>query len=118
MAEKKYAIVGAREFNDYDKLTAKVDEFIAKFGTPDVIISGGAKGADTLGERYAKEKGIKFQCLLPDWNKHGKIAGILRNTDIVNQSTHILAFISGPSRGTRDTINKGIKAKKHVEVYE
>jgi hypothetical protein len=45
-----------------------------------VIISGGAKGADSLGERYAQERGLEVKVFRADWDKYGKRAGILRNT--------------------------------------
>jgi len=43
------------------------------------LVSGGAKGADTLAERFAKELGIDCEVFLADWNKHGKAAGFIHN---------------------------------------
>ena len=59
---------------------------------PEIIISGGAIGSDKMAERYAKIHNIPVLILVPDWKKHGKKAGILRNTDIINESTHVIAF--------------------------
>lgn len=112
--EVKLAIVGAREFQDYETLKRETDKLIETIGMPTVVVSGGAKGADTLGERYAREKGIKMLRLLPDWKTHGRAAGLIRNTDIVKECTHVIAFIKGESRGTKDTIAKATKAGKNV----
>jgi hypothetical protein len=47
----KTAVIGSRRFNDYALLQQTLDTY-----TISQIISGGAKGADTLAEQYAKEK--------------------------------------------------------------
>lgn len=113
----KLAIIGSRNFTDYQLFLTKVNEFIEKYGKPEIIISGGANGADTMAERWAKENQINIMIFHPEWDKYGKKAGILRNSDIVDASTHILAFPSKNGRGTQDSIRKGQKAGKIVEIY-
>ncbi len=112
----KLAIVGSRTFTNKNLFNQKINEFILKYNTPDIIISGGAKGADTLGENYAIDNNIPLKIFYPDWSKHGKIAGIIRNTNIVNDCTHILAFPSKNGTGTQDTIRKGKLANKKIFV--
>ena len=68
------------------------------------IISGGARGADSLAERYAKENNIEFVCFPADWKTHGKVAGFIRNKDIVKASDRVIAFYDGKSSGTKDTL--------------
>lgn len=107
----KVAVIGSRTFNDYEEVkrtlsSIKITE----------IISGGATGADTLGERYAKENNIPTKIFLPDWAKHGKAAGFLRNTDIVNAAEMVVAFWDGESRGTKDSIEKAIQTNKRVLI--
>ncbi len=77
---------------------------------------GGAKGADSLGEEYAKENNIPTKIFIPDWDKYGKSAGMIRNTDIVNESELIVAFWDGISSGTLDSINKAKKNNKKVLI--
>lgn len=99
----KIAVVGSRTFTDYDLLVSILDEY--EF---DTIVSGGANGADKLGERYAKEKGKKTIIYKPNWHVNGvyrKNAGILRNMDIVNESDLVIAFWDGKSPGTNHTIS-------------
>ena len=69
------------------------------------IISGGARGADALGERFAKEHDIECVVYRADWNKYGKRAGFIRNHDIINACTHCVAFWDGESRGTKHDID-------------
>jgi len=109
----KVAIVGSRNFSDYLLLKATLDklDFV-----PTEIISGGAIGADSLGERYAKEHNIVTNIFLPNWAEHGKKAGFLRNSDIVEASDLVIAFWDSESKGTLDSINKAKKLGKDVQV--
>ena len=104
----KLAIVGGRDFNDYNKVKIWGDMFRCHFH----IISGGARGADTLAKKYALERFLPYIEFLPDWDKYGKAAGFIRNSQIVDACDMVLAFWDGKSRGTQDTITKAKKAKK------
>lgn len=109
-------IVGSRTFDDYEKLKIfilkKVD--IDSVGR---IVSGGARGADTLAIDFAKEYHIRWKIHEAHWNKFGKRAGYLRNGMIVRDSDLIIAFWDGLSKGTFDTIKQAHNAKKKVLVY-
>ena len=78
------------------------------------IVSGGARGADTLGIHYAIDNNIIYEEFLPNYSKYGKKAPFVRNKLIVNNSEIIVAFWDGNSRGTRHSldyaINRGIKS--------
>jgi predicted Rossmann fold nucleotide-binding protein DprA/Smf involved in DNA uptake len=108
----KLAVVGSRSFNDYDLLSSTISQLV----DVSCIVSGGAQGADSLGERYANENGIAFQVFLPDWKKHGRSAGIQRNLQILENSDAVVAFWDGKSKGTRHTIETARKMGKHVQV--
>ena len=75
------------------------------------VVSGGAKGADSLGERFAKIWRCPVTIFKPDWSI-GKWAGFIRNQQIVDACDMVLAFWDGNSRGTKDTIHKAKIAKK------
>lgn len=107
----------SRQFNDYSLFLDKLNEFIIKYGKPNKIVSGGAIGADTLSEKYANDNNISTEIFLPDWKKYGKKAGILRNTDIINAATHVIAFPSHKGSGTQDSINKAQKENKICVVH-
>ena len=109
------AIVGSRSFNSYDLLKTEINKFIKENSiTIDCIISGGAKGADSLGEEYAKEYKIPTKIFYPDWNKYGKRAGYLRNIDIIKNSDFVIAFWNGFSTGTKSSINLAKEQNKII----
>lgn len=88
------AIVGGRDYDDYKSFKIIVDDYIKEIiplSTPNLIVSGGARGVDSLAENYALEHNIPTKIYKPDWSK-GKRAGLERNTDIINISTHVLAL--------------------------
>lgn len=102
----KLAVIGSRGFTDYALMCGALDGYIEALDGPVEIVSGGARGADNLAERYAEEHHIPITILRARWNLHGKEAGFLRNTEIVNESDDCIAFWDGQSRGTQDTIKK------------
>ena len=108
----KLAIVGSRNFTDYKRLSRIIDEVK---GEITLIISGGARGADTLAERYAKEKAIPYLIFPANWDRYGKGAGILRNQDIVDNAEAMIAFLAPESRGTRDSIKRA--QAEHIPVH-
>lgn len=107
----KIGVVGSRTFKDYDRLKAVLDGL-----KPTTIVSGGANGADKLGERYADENGLNKIIHLPNWDKYGNSAGFRRNTDIINDSDMVIACWDGVSRGTRDSMGKAHKLKKDLYI--
>ena len=108
----KLAIVGSRTFDDYDLLSKYVSILTEKLPRPHiVIISGGAKGADSLAEQFAREHRYDSQIYPAAWNKYGKSAGFIRNQQIIDNCDFLLAFWDGCSRGTQDSIEKAKKAK-------
>ena len=104
-------IVGSRTFTDYQRLKEVCDDMLT---SDDVIVSGGAKGADSLGARYADENGLEKLIFLPDWDKHGRGAGFVRNKIIVENSELLIACWDGKSRGTADSIKHA--ERKGIEI--
>lgn len=104
----KVIIAGSRTFNDYDLLKKICGEQINHL--EDEIVSGGAKGADRLGERYAQENNLLLTQFIPEWDKHGKKAGYIRNEEMAKYSDKLIAFWDGASKGTQHMINL---AQKH-----
>jgi len=106
----KLAVIGSRGFEDYSLLSQKLDEI-----NPSEIISGGAKGADTLADRYANEHDIKLTEFKPDYKKYGRGAPHVRNRQIVDASEKVLAFWDGKSRGTLSTLKYAEKQSIEIE---
>lgn len=112
----KLAIVGDRNYKDYKKFTKRVDKFIEKEGRPTLIVSGGARGIDHMAEKYAKKRKIPTKIFHADWKTFGKAAGPMRNVEIVNECTHVLAFLGEGSKGTASTIRIARNVHKPLTV--
>jgi|SRR5690554_5527149 len=113
----KIAIIGSRTFSDYELLSNTVKSYCkANNILPKIIVSGGAKGADTLAEKFAFENNIKTVIFNPDWEQFGRNACSARNTQIVEYSDIVFAFWDEKSIGTKDSITKAEKLGKTVIV--
>lgn len=111
------AIIGSRNFTDYDILSTTVLNYLTQNETTaTTIVSGGAKGADSLAEKFAIENELKITIFKPDWNRYGKGAGLRRNETIVSNADIIFAFWDGKSSGTKNSIDKGKEINKKVIV--
>ncbi len=111
----KIIIAGSRNFNDYNLLKSSCDNLLTQF-TNIEIVSGTARGADKLGERYAREKGYTIKEFPANWDKFGKRAGYLRNDDMAQYSDMLIAFWDGTSKGTKHMIDLANKRGIKVEI--
>lgn len=106
-------VVGTRTFTDYNLMCHILSNYnITK------IVSGGARGADRLAKKYAIENNIPIKEYFAEWDKYGSSAGVLRNTDIINDSEMIIAFWNMKSTGTLDSIEKAKKQKKPIVIID
>ena len=107
------AVVGSRTWSDRERVFAE----IAK-ANPSEIVSGGAVGPDSFAEEWARQNNIPVTVFKPDWDKHGKSAGFVRNKQIIDKADYVLAFWDGKSRGTAHSISLAKKARKFLYVIE
>lgn len=114
----KLAIIGSRDFTDWDIFNNALDEHIEEYGIPSGIISGGCKGADKMGAQWARDNSIPLTEFLPDWNRYGRSAAFHSNIDIIEAAQQVIAFRVNMSPGTTDTINKATKKGKDVIIWE
>ena len=91
------AIVGSRDFKNFDFLEKTILENY-KIENITEIISGGAKGADTLAEQFAIKHSIPMSIFSPDWELYDKSAGYKRHIQIIDNSGEIIAFWDGISK--------------------
>lgn len=102
----KVIVAGSRDFADYRLMAEKLDKLLSRKSHDEiVIISGGARGADSLGEHYAREHNLHLKVFPADWNTFGKRAGYIRNEQMANYADALVAFWDGQSRGTQHMIN-------------
>lgn len=113
--KKKVIIAGSRTFQNYPMLCKELDKIKGQIGE---IVSGEARGADTLGLTYAYDNDIKVKGFPADWQKYGSAAGFIRNHQMGDYADELIAFWDGASPGTKDMIDYMNKLGKKVTVIE
>lgn len=103
----KIIIAGGRDFMDYNLLKEKANKILQEKRASHkiVIISGCARGADTLGLRYASENAFDVEEYPANWDKYGKKAGYMRNVEMAENADALIAFWDGKSKGTKHMID-------------
>lgn len=135
----KVIICGSRTFNNYQLLDEKCREIFNNISNTvmygdykrDItimeIISGGAKGADELGERFAFNNSIEIKRFIAKWDRYGKQAGIIRNIEMINYAAKkddtedygmLIAFWDGKSKGTKQAIEYAKRMKLDVRIIK
>ncbi len=112
----KVIIAGPRTVNDYSLIPLAIRN-AEKHGIRIAeVVSGHARGVDTLGERYAKENGYPLKLFISEWRKYGKSAGPVRNVEMAGYSDALVAIWDGVSKGTKHMIETMRRSSKPVYV--
>ena len=109
------AIIGSRNFEDMSLLEKTMSDYADSISE---VVSGGARGADSLGAAWAKSRGIPTNIFLPEWDKYGRGAGFVRNKLIVENSDIIFAFWDGISKGTKSSMDMAAMIGKKIVVIK
>jgi len=113
----KVIVAGSRDFNDYGLLERELINFLRGRKPSEVeIVSGGARGADRLGERFAKEKKCRLALFKADWDKYGKSAGYRRNVEMAEYSNACVVFWDSVSKGSKHMIDIAEKKGLDLEI--
>lgn len=108
-------IAGSRNITDIDVIRKAA----AECGwMPTVVISGTARGVDTLGEQWAKENNVPVEQYPANWNKYGRAAGYRRNEQMARHAQALIAIWDGHSRGTKHMIDIAKRTGLRVFVME
>lgn len=113
----KLIVAGSRNFNNFTLLSSKLDFFLQRYSPSQIqIISGTAKGADSLGERFAIAKGYALKKVPAQWKVYGKSAGYRRNEEMAKIATHCVVFWDGQSKGTKHMIDLARKYQLKLRI--
>ena len=113
-------IAGTRSFNDYELLRDLCNNLLSEKQRTHtvVIISGTARGADQMGERYARERGFQLRRFPADWEQYGRSAGHIRNAKMADNADALIAFWDGESKGTKNMIDNARRKGLAVRVIQ
>lgn len=117
MSNKKIMVCGSRTINDEKLIFSKLDDVLINYPNM-VLISGNAKGVDSISEKWAKSHDIQIELYKPDWQKYGRAAGIIRNKLMVENSDFVVVFWDGISKGTKSDIDFCKKLNKPFFISE
>lgn len=110
----KVIVAGSRNITDYSVIKRAIEASEYKITQ---IVSGGARGVDSLGELYAIENDIEVAIFKADWNRYGKSAGYKRNDQMAEYADALIAVWDGVSKGTKHMIDIMRRVNKHNFVY-
>lgn len=110
----KVIIAGSRDISDYSQIVTAVDSSGFKISE---VVSGGARGVDHLGEKFALENCIPFKIFFADWDTYGRRAGPIRNAQMAKYANAAVVVWDGKSSGTRNMIEQMTRLNKPCFVW-
>lgn len=132
----KVIIAGSRNFNDYEFLKTKCDKILERYNKDNVFVMVGcAKGVDTMAFNYCLERGYEVEVHRANWGdfykkpsheigttKYGdqywKLAGLMRNQEMVDKADALIAFWYEKSNGTKDVIERAKRKNIPVRIIK
>lgn len=102
-------VTGSRSITDID-----ISEYLKNI---DVLLTGGAKGVDSLAITYAEKNSIKHIEVLPNYAKYHRAAPVIRDEEMVKMCDRVVAIWDGKSKGTKHTIDFAKKHDKPIEIH-
>lgn len=115
---KKIVIAGCRDYENYEEAKRYIEFCIKNIRQKYelVFLSGGCRGADNLGEKFARENGFEVKKYPANWKKYGKAAGPIRNEELATECDYVICFWKGKSRGTKSMIELAKRKGKKVKI--
>ena len=116
--EKRIVIAGCRDYFDYSQAKEYIDMCLRNIRNQFtiIIVSGGCRGADMLGLRYAAENKMDFEIYKADWTHFGRAAGPLRNRRMAEVCDYVICFWDGKSKGTFSMIQEAKRLNKPIRI--
>ena len=108
MSYKAFLVTGGRDFADYNLVRKTLDEVLKKYGV-DLLVQGGATGADALSKKYRRLHALRPLAMTevkPNWKVHGKAAGPIRNRFMLENWKPLIVVAFPGGRGTADCVRQ------------
>ena len=113
----KLIVAGGRDFKNFSSAGEILRSVLSKRTPNEVcIVSGGARGADSFGEMFAKSTGCDLEVFPADWSTYGKRAGMIRNEEMIKFADATILFWDGESRGTANMMSLTLDYNKPLFV--
>ena len=117
---KKVLICGDRNWSTHESIQAYLHK-LQEIGY-DTIIEGGARGADRIAEQEGRKLGLTILEFPAEWNKYGRAAGFIRNTQMLVEGQPELVVAFHPnikeSKGTANMVQQATKAGIPTVVFD
>ena len=115
----KLIVAGSRSIVRYAVVSTAIHAACKKWEDPtvDEIVSGMARGVDTLAVRYANINGIPVKAMPADWKGDGRSAGYKRNVRMAEYADALVAIWDGVSVGTKHMVDTARARGLLVAVY-
>lgn len=111
----KVIVAGGRNFADYEKLKSTLN-YLFSLKSEVEIVSGMARGVDSLAVKYADENDLRIKKFPADWESFGRGAGFRRNAEMAKYADACVCFWDGKSKGTAHMIQTARKHKLRVKI--
>lgn len=111
----KVIIAGSRNITDYNMIEQVISK--SKFNITEVVC-GCAIGVDRVGQQWAKNNSIKIEEMPANWNKHGRAAGPIRNSEMAKYADAAIIIWDGKSPGSKNMIDQMRRLNKPYELYD
>jgi hypothetical protein len=116
--ETSFIIAGSRDITDIRHVNFAMEKLYVVYGIrPTTVISGTARGVDTLGEEWGQDHRCKIIRMPADWTTHGKSAGYKRNEHMAHNADGLVAIWDGHSRGTGHMIDTANRLKLPTLIH-
>lgn len=110
-------IAGSRDFDDYEYMESCLEDVQTYAWSIGEVVCGGARGADSLGSKWAHDNEVFVNLFPAQWNKYGRSAGYIRNEEMAQYAEALVCFWDGKSKGSKHMVDIAIRDGLYVKVF-
>lgn len=111
----RIVVSGSRDYPNKEQVLDWLERNVSPF-TNDTVVVGGARGVDRWAQTWAEDSGIPVDVYPAEWDRLGKVAGYVRNVEMIDGAQRVVCFWDGESPGTKHAIDIALAKRKPLEV--